>query len=60
MPELGRLLLQRLKEEARKAGYQALYGIIMEANHDMLELARRLGFAEASRSGSEVTVVSPL
>jgi acetyltransferase len=57
---LGRLLLQRLREEARKAGYAALYGIIMEANHDMLDLARRLGFVEAARTSSEVTVVSKL
>jgi len=57
---LGRILLQRLKEEARKAGYQALYGIIMEANHDMLDLARRLGFAEEARSGTEVTVATKL
>jgi hypothetical protein len=32
----------------------------MEANHDMLELARRLGFSEDSRDGAEVTVVSRL
>jgi acetyltransferase len=57
---LGRILLQRLKEEARKAGYQALYGIIMEANHDMLDLARRLGFVEDSRGPTDVTVVSRL
>jgi acetyltransferase len=57
---LGRILLQRLKDEARKAGYQALYGIIMEANHDMLDLARRLGFVEDSRGPTEVTVVSRL
>src|SRR5262252_7416681 len=35
---LGRILLERLREEARKAGYKALYGNIMEANHEMLEL----------------------
>ncbi|HYD57053.1 MAG TPA: bifunctional acetate--CoA ligase family protein/GNAT family N-acetyltransferase [Burkholderiales bacterium] len=57
---LGRLLLVRLKDEARKAGYKALYGVIMEANHDMLELARRLGFVEESRGGTDVTVVSTL
>jgi acetyltransferase len=57
---LGRLLLQRLKDEARNAGYRALYGHIMEANHDMLDLARRLGFVEDARDGSAVTVVSRL
>jgi acetyltransferase len=57
---LGRILLQRLREEARKAGYKALYGNIMEANHDMLDLARRLGFTQESRDGADVTVVSPL
>ncbi len=57
---LGRLLLERLREEARKAGYRALYGHILEANHEMLELARRLGFVEAGRDGNEVTVVSHL
>jgi acetyltransferase len=57
---LGRLLLGRLREEARKAGYKALYGNIMEANHEMLELARRLGFAQEGRDGADVTVVSRL
>lgn len=57
---LGRFLLGRLKEEARKAGYKALYGVIMEANHDMLDLAQRLGFVEDSRGPSEVTVVCRL
>jgi acetyltransferase len=57
---LGRILLQRLKEEAKRAGYEALVGAILEANHDMLDLARRLGFAEESRSGTDVTVVCRL
>jgi acetyltransferase len=57
---LGRILLQRLREEARKAGYKALYGNIMEANHEMLDLAQRLGFTQESRDGADVTVVSPL
>jgi acetyltransferase len=57
---LGRILLERLREEARKAGYKALYGNIMEANHEMLELARRLGFTQEGRDGADVTVVSPL
>ncbi len=57
---LGRILLQRLKDEARKAGYQALYGNIMEANREMLDLALRLGFALEKREGADVTVVSRL
>lgn len=57
---LGRRLLERLCNCARAAGYEALYGHILEANHDMLDLARRLGFAEEARGGSEVTVVRRL
>ncbi len=57
---LGRVLLGRLKEEARKAGYKALYGNIMEANHEMLDLALRLGFVLEAREGDDVTVVSRL
>jgi acetyltransferase len=57
---LGRLLLERLREQARKAGYKALYGNILEANHEMLDLARRLGFTVASREGADVIVVSSL
>lgn len=57
---LGRMLLEKLREEARKAGYRALYGNIMEANHDMLNLALRLGFEVQSREGADVTVVSRL
>jgi acetyltransferase len=57
---LGRVLLGRLREEAGKAGFKALYGNILEANHEMLDLARRLGFAQESREGADVTVVSRL
>ena len=57
---LGRLLLERLREEARKAGYQALYGNIMHANREMLDLAYRLGFVQESSDGGDVTVVSKL
>jgi acetyltransferase len=57
---LGRRLLERLREEARKAGYKALYGNIMEANREMLDLAGRLGFKQESREGADVTVVSRL
>jgi acetyltransferase len=57
---LGRALLERLCTAARRAGFRALYGHILPANHDMLDLARRLGFAEQEREGAEVTVVRPL
>jgi acetyltransferase len=57
---IGRRLLERLCGAARAAGYEALYGHILEANHDMLDLARRLGFVEEPRSGSEVTVIRRL
>jgi acetyltransferase len=57
---LGRILLERLRQEARKAGYKALYGYILQANREMLDLARRLGFVEESAEGVDVTVVSRL
>lgn len=57
---LGRALLTQLKVEARKAGYRALYGTILMANHDMLDLAARLGFTRETVEGSDVTVVCPL
>jgi len=57
---LGRILLEKLRDEARKTGYKALYGNIMATNRDMLDLANSLGFVLQSRDGSEVTVVSHL
>ncbi|HEX7055469.1 MAG TPA: bifunctional acetate--CoA ligase family protein/GNAT family N-acetyltransferase [Burkholderiales bacterium] len=57
---IGRRLLERLCAAARAAGYRALFGHILEANHEMLDLARRLGFVEHSRGGVEVTVVRRL
>jgi len=57
---LGRALLERLCTAARVAGYAALYGHILQANHDMLDLAARLGFLEQSRGTDEVTVVRNL
>jgi acetyltransferase len=57
---LGRILLERLKQEARKAGYKALYGHILQANHEMLDLARHLGFVQETAEGADVTVVSRL
>ncbi|HZM33140.1 MAG TPA: bifunctional acetate--CoA ligase family protein/GNAT family N-acetyltransferase [Burkholderiales bacterium] len=57
---LGRALLERLCRYAREAGYQALYGHILHANRDMLDLAARLGFVEHARTDAEVTVVRRL
>jgi acetyltransferase len=57
---IGRALLERLCACARAAGYHALYGTILADNREMLELAHRLGFTEASRDGTEVTMVRRL
>ena len=57
---LGRALLERLCNAAREAGYAALYGTILNANREMLDLAARLGFVPHSRSGNEITVVRRL
>jgi acetyltransferase len=57
---LGRALLARLCDAARAAGYEALYGHILAENHEMLDLATRMGFAEAGGEGHEVTMVRRL
>jgi acetyltransferase len=57
---LGRALLEKLREEARKAGYKALYGTILGDNQEMIELVHRLGFVHDSRDGASVTVVNRL
>jgi acetyltransferase len=57
---IGRTLLERLCRRAREAGYGALYGHILDANREMLDLAARLGFVERARDGGQVTVVRPL
>jgi acetyltransferase len=57
---LGHALLERLCDAARRAGYRGLYGYILDANREMLELARHLGFVEIARDGAEVTVVRRL
>ena len=57
---LGGALLEQLCDAARVAGYEALVGHILEANHDMLQLARHLGFTEQGRDGNEVTVARTL
>jgi acetyltransferase len=57
---VGRALLERLCECARAAGYLTLYGHILNANHDMLGLAQRLGFVPAGHDGDVVTVARAL
>ena len=53
---LGRILLTRLCDLARRAGYRALYGRILDDNRKMLDLATRLGFALHGRDGTELIV----
>jgi acetyltransferase len=57
---LGSALLERLCQAARDAGYEALYGYVLADNHEMLQLAQRLGFEEVGRDTAEVTVVRRL
>jgi len=57
---LGRVLLERLCDCARTAGYRTLFGHILNANRDMLGLADRLGFAHVGRDGDLVTVARAL
>ena len=57
---LGRALLERLVRAARMAGYEALYGHMLGANRDMLDLAAHLGFVQEARAGDQVTVVRTL
>jgi len=57
---LGRILLAQLCDLARKAGYQALYGRVLDDNKKMLELAARLGFTLKGREGTELIVVRRL
>ena len=57
---IGRVLLERLCELARKAGYQALLGRVLDDNKSMLDLARRLGFELQGRDGTELIVARRL
>jgi len=57
---VGRALLERLCDCARAAGYRTLYGHILNANHDMLALALRLGFVKSGNDGELVTVARAL
>ena len=57
---IGRVLLERLCDCARRARYAALYGRILDDNKEMLQLAARLGFVPHSRDGAELIVVRHL
>jgi hypothetical protein len=49
-----------VRRGARAAGYRAPVGEIPEANRDMLDVAKHVGFVETARSGTEVTVTRQL
>ncbi len=57
---IGRALLERLCECARAAGYRTLFGHILHANREMLELSGRLGFVQSGRDGDLLTVARAL
>jgi acetyltransferase len=57
---IGRALLERLCDCARAAGYRTLYGHILHANREMLELAGRLGFAKSGSDGELISVARAL
>ena len=57
---IGRALLERLCECARAAGYRTLYGHILHANREMLELAERLGFTKSGSDGELISVARTL
>jgi len=57
---LGAALLAELADRAREAGYDALVGMVLNANHGMVDLALHLGFEVARRTSSDVTLVKPL
>ena len=57
---IGRALLERLRECARAAGYRTLYGHILHANREMLELAKRLGFTKSGSDGELISVARTL
>jgi acetyltransferase len=57
---IGRILLARLCDLARRAGYKALVGRVLDDNKEMLDLATRLGFSLMGRDGAELIVVRHL
>ena len=56
----GHALLERLCDAARAPRLPRPVRPHPDANREMLELARHLGFVDAARDGSEVTVVRKL
>lgn len=57
---LGAVLLTKLAECARAAGYDTLVGMVLNANHGMVDLALNLGFEVSRRTSTDVTLVKPL
>lgn len=57
---IGRALLERLCDCARAAGYRTLYGHILHANREMLELAERLGFTKSASDSELISVARAL
>lgn len=59
---LGRLLMQRIVDHARRQGWRRLIGDVLQGNRAMLELAQHLGFTvDTERSDEEVVrLVLPL
>jgi acetyltransferase len=51
---LGRSLMERLLEQARKRKLPALHGIVRKGNRAMLRLARSLGFRAARASDPDL------
>ncbi|MBC7804119.1 MAG: GNAT family N-acetyltransferase, partial [Candidatus Parcubacteria bacterium] len=57
---LGRALLEQLCICAKRAGYKALDGQILDANREMRDLAERLGFQRSGSDGDTVLVTRAL
>jgi len=52
---IGRRLLAKLIEAARRRGVKRLYGDILATNRPMLELARKLGFELGRHEDATIT-----
>ncbi len=50
---LGHMLMQKLLECARDAGYDSLVGTVLSLNSPMLQMARRLGFETMPLDGGQ-------